>query len=65
MRRELELELICGTYEEFVVGYQLFKYVGTEEVRLTMLVTFFGCASSSLTVLCGSATLLTVLRAFS
>ncbi|XP_043229026.1 p21-activated protein kinase-interacting protein 1-like isoform X2 [Amphibalanus amphitrite] len=34
MDRELEVEVICGTYEEFVVGYQLFTYSGDDkEVR--------------------------------
>ena len=32
MDRELELEVICGTYEEFVVGYQLFTYSGHDKV---------------------------------
>ncbi|XP_037085435.1 p21-activated protein kinase-interacting protein 1-like isoform X2 [Pollicipes pollicipes] len=33
MDRELQLEVICGTYEEFVVGYQLFTYSGDEKVH--------------------------------
>ena len=32
MNRELELEVIAGTYEEFVVGYQLFTYSGDGKV---------------------------------
>jgi len=32
MKRTLELEVICGTYEEFVVGYQLYTYSGDKPV---------------------------------